>query len=90
MYKKELVDAVAERTLLSKKQAQAVVDGFVDTITDQLARHGNVSLIGFGRFEVRQREATSGRNPSTGAPIQIPARSIPAFKAGAHLRDSVN
>ncbi|GIX06439.1 MAG: transcriptional regulator [Candidatus Poribacteria bacterium] len=89
MTKQDLVDKVASSTGLSKKQTAAVVDSVIEAISDALASGEKVSLIGFGTFEVRERSAREGRNPQTGAKIQIPARKVPAFRPGKALRDRV-
>lgn len=89
MNKTELVNAVAEKTELSKKDAGQAVDAVFETITETLQTGEKVQLIGFGNFEVRERSARKGRNPQTGEPIDIPASNVPAFKAGKALRDAV-
>ncbi len=90
MNKTELVAAVAEKTLLSKKDSQKAVDALFETITEELVKDEKVTLVGFGTFEVRQRAARQGRNPATGETITIPASKSPAFKAGKGLKDRVN
>lgn len=90
MNKNELVSAVADATKLSRNDAQAAVDAVFATITSQLKEGGDVRLIGFGNFSVSKRAATTGRNPQTGAEVQIPARNVPKFSAGKGLKDSVN
>ncbi|KGO32025.1 HU family DNA-binding protein [Oenococcus alcoholitolerans] len=87
--KQELVDAVAKKTDLNKKVAAAAVDAVFDSISSYLTKGEKVQLIGFGNFEVRDRAARTGRNPQTGAEIQIPASKVPAFKAGKALKDAV-
>jgi len=89
MTKTELVDQVAARTNLSKKDAAAAVDAVFSTISESLARGEKVQLIGFGSFEVRERAERIGRNPQTGAEMTIPAKKVPAFKPGKQLKDSV-
>lgn len=89
MNKTELVNAVAEATELSKKDAASAVDAVFNTIQNTLAKGDKVQLIGFGNFEVRNRAARKGRNPQTGAEIQIPASKVPAFKPGKALKDAV-
>ncbi|NLM68782.1 MAG: HU family DNA-binding protein [Firmicutes bacterium] len=89
MTKTELVDQVAARTNLSKKDAAAAVDAVFSTISESLARGEKVQLIGFGSFEVRERAERIGRNPQTGADMTIPAKKVPAFKPGKQLKDSV-
>jgi len=75
---------------LSKKDAAKAVETVFSTITDALKEGGKVQLIGFGNFEVRERSARKGRNPQTGAEIDIPASKVPAFKPGKALKDAVN
>lgn len=89
MNKTDLVNAVAESTDLSKKDAGKAVDAVFQTIMDSLGTGERVQIIGFGNFEVRDRSARKGRNPQTGEEIQIPASKVPAFKAGKALRDAV-
>src|SRR5699024_4619504 len=89
MNKTDLVNAVAEKSELSKKDAAKAVDSVFETIMDSLSKGEKVQLIGFGNFEVRERAARKGRNPQTGEEIQIPASKVPAFKAGKALKDSV-
>ncbi|MFS8652443.1 MAG: HU family DNA-binding protein, partial [Caldibacillus sp.] len=82
MNKTELINAVAEATDLSKKDAGKAVDAVFDTILNALAKGEKVQLVGFGNFEVRHRAARKGRNPQTGEEIEIPASKVPAFKPG--------
>lgn len=88
--KAELIDSVASKTGLTKKDATSAVDAVFETIQENLSEGNKVQLIGFGNFEVRQRAARKGRNPQTGKPLQIPARDVPAFKAGMGLKNAVN
>ena len=90
MNKSDLVDAIAESAGLSKADAGRALDSFVDTVTSALKAGDGVSLVGFGTFSVRDRAARTGRNPRTGATIQIAASKNPAFKAGKALKDAVN
>lgn len=90
MNKQELIAKIAEKSAITKKQATAVLEATLETISDTLAEGENVQLIGFGTFEVREREARTGINPRTKAPIEIPASKVPAFKAGAKLKEKVN
>ncbi|MDH3932914.1 MAG: HU family DNA-binding protein [Chromatiales bacterium] len=90
MNKGELIDAVAAAANLSKADASRAVEAVLDSITDALKSGDQVSLIGFGTFGVKRREARTGRNPQTGAPIQIAASNVPGFKAGKGLKDAVN
>lgn len=89
MNKSELINAVAEATDLSKKDAGKAVDAVFDTILNALAKGEKVQLIGFGNFEVRHRAARKGRNPQTGEEIEIPASKVPAFKPGKALKEAV-
>src|SRR5699024_6641024 len=85
----ELINAVAESSDLSKKDAGKAVDAVFETVMDTLGESEKVQIIGFGTFEVRDRAARKGRNPQTGEEIEIPASKVPAFKAGKALRDAV-
>ena len=85
----ELINAVAEASELSKKDATKAVDSVFDTILDALKNGDKIQLIGFGNFEVRERSARKGRNPQTGEDIEIPASKVPAFKPGKALKDAV-
>lgn len=87
--KQDLVELVALQTGLTKKDATAAVEATFDAIQDTLSKGENVQLIGFGSFEVRERAARTGRNPQTGATIELPAATVPAFKAGKGLKDAV-
>lgn len=89
MTKQELVDIVSEKGGLTKKDTGAVLDIILDTITDTMKRGEKVSLVGFGTFEAKTRKAREGRNPATGATIPIPARTVPAFKAGRALKEAL-
>ncbi|PYZ94501.1 DNA-binding protein [Salipaludibacillus keqinensis] len=89
MNKTELINAVAEKTELSKKDATSAVDAVFEVITGSLQKSEKVQLIGFGNFEVRERAARKGRNPQTGEEIEIPASNVPAFKPGKALKDAV-
>jgi DNA-binding protein HU-beta len=88
--KAELIDAVAESTDLPKASATRAVDAVLETITGVLQSGNSVSLVGFGAFTVKARAARVGRNPQTGAAINIAAAKVPGFKAGKALKDSVN
>ena len=87
--KQELVDSVAKATGLTKKDATAAVDAVFTSIEEALKNGEKVQLIGFGNFEVRERAARKGRNPQTGAEIEIPASKVPAFKPGKALKEAV-
>lgn len=89
MNKTELIAAVAEKTDLSKKDADAAVSAVLGAITDALKAGDKIQLVGFGTFEVRNRVAKQGRNPRTGETMTVPASKVPAFKAGKALKDAV-
>ena len=89
MNKAELVAAVAAKAELSKKDAAEAIDAVLATITDALKNDDKVQVVGFGTFEVRQRAARKGKNPQTGAVVDIPAAKGPAFKAGKALKDAI-
>ncbi len=90
MNKSELIDAVANAGDLNKADASRAVDGVIAAVTEALKSGDQVTIVGFGTFLVRQREARAGRNPRTGETIQIAASKVPAFKAGKALKDAVN
>ncbi|PCH46433.1 MAG: DNA-binding protein HU [Hyphomicrobiales bacterium] len=90
MNKNELIAEVASRTDLTKEQAGAALEGILDTITDALKNKDDVRLLGFGNFTATRREAKMGRNPQTGAPVEIKAANVPKFKAGKGLKDKLN
>lgn len=90
MNRKELIDALAAKTECTKACADRSIAALIDIITATLKKGDNVSLVGFGNFEVRKRAARTGRNPATGAAIKIKASKVPAFKAGANLKTAVN
>ena len=89
MNKTELIQAVADKTELSKKDAEAAIAAMVDAITEALTREEKVQLVGFGSFEVKTRAARVGRNPRTGEEIPISEAKLPVFKAGKALKDAV-
>ncbi|SKA37662.1 HU family DNA-binding protein [Consotaella salsifontis] len=90
MNKNELVSAVAEKADLSKQQATQAVDAVFDAISGAMAKGDDIRLVGFGTFSVSHRAASKGRNPSTGAEVDIPARNVPKFAPGKSLKDAVN
>ncbi|NDJ19939.1 HU family DNA-binding protein [Myxacorys almedinensis] len=89
MNKGELIDAIADKANVTKKEADAVLSAIIDTILDTVSTGDKVSLVGFGTFEVRDRQAREGRNPQTGDAIQIPATRVPAFSAGKLFKERV-
>ena len=90
MNKTELVAAMAEKAGLSKKDAEAALKAFTDTVAEELKKGDKIALVGFGTFEVSERAAREGRNPQTGAPMKIAASKAPKFKAGKALKDMIN
>ena len=89
MTKAELINAVAEKSSLTKKDSDKAVTAVIDTITEALVNGDKVSLVGFGTFEVKDRAARKGINPRTKEPMPIPASKLPAFKAGKALKEAV-
>ena len=90
MTKQDLVSKMAEDAGISKKAAEDALSSFISSVKGALASGDSISLIGFGTFNVSARSARTGRNPQTGAEIQIPARKVPTFKAGKGLKEAVN
>lgn len=90
MNKTELIAAVAERTELTKKDAEKALKAFTDVIAEELKKGEKIQLVGFGTFEVSERAAREGRNPQTGETMMIAASKTPKFKAGKALKDSLN
>lgn len=89
MNKMDLVNSVAEKTEITKKDAEKVINAVFDSIGEALANGEKVQLVGFGTFEVKERAARTGRNPRTGEEIAIPATKVPTFKPGKSLREAV-
>ena len=90
MNKTELVAAMAEKAGLSKKDAEAALKAFTETVAEELKKGEKIALVGFGTFEVSERAAREGRNPQTGEPMKIEASKAPKFKAGKALKDAIN
>ena len=90
MNKSQLIDKIADGADISKAAAGRALDAFIDAVGEALKEGDKVALVGFGTFAVRERAARSGRNPQTGATIEIAAGKVPAFKAGKALKDAVN
>ncbi len=90
MNKAELVDAIADTADISKAAATRALDALLGSVTTALKKGDQVSLVGFGTFQVKDRAARTGRNPQTGAPIEIAAARVPSFKPGKALKDAVN
>lgn len=89
MNKSELISVVAEKSGLTKKDTEKVVNAVFESISEALANGDKVQVIGFGTFDVRERKEREGRNPATGAAIKIPASKVPVFKAGKALKDNI-
>ena len=90
MTKSELIKQIAERTGLTQAKATEALQTFEAIVTAELSKGGEVALVGFGTFKVTDRAARTGRNPQTGAEIQIAASKVPSFKAGKALKEAVN
>lgn len=89
MNKTDLINAVAEKAQMTKVEAEKAIKATFDSITNELADGGKITLIGFGTFEVQERKERTGKNPQTGATMTIPAKKVPKFKPGKALKDSV-
>lgn len=90
MNKSELITAIAERTDLSRRDAEDALKAFIDVVGDELAKGEKIQILGFGTFEISKRSARDGINPRTKEPIHIPAANVPKFKPVKGLRDKVN
>ena len=90
MTKSELINQIAEKSELTKKDAEKAFSAVVSTITDALVSGEKVQIVGFGTFEARKRAARTGRNPQTGKELKIPAKTVPAFSAGKKFKTIVN
>ncbi|TCP22538.1 DNA-binding protein HU-beta [Scopulibacillus darangshiensis] len=89
MNKNELVNNISEKTGLTKKDVESVINGVLDEVTNALKQNDKVQFVGFGTFETRERSSRTGRNPQTGETINIPASTVPAFRAGNKLKEAV-
>ncbi|MBU8933111.1 MAG: HU family DNA-binding protein [candidate division Zixibacteria bacterium] len=89
MTKEQMITYMAEHSGITKKQAGTALEAFMDGVTKQLVNDTKVSFSGFGTFSISNRKARTGRNPQTGAPIDIPACKVPVFKAGKRLKEAV-
>lgn len=90
MNKTELIDAIVRESGVTKKDSEAVLNAFINTVTKTLKKGDKIQLVGFGTFEVSKRAARTGRNPQTGKEIKIAASKSPKFKPGKALKDAVN
>lgn len=90
MTKAELVEFIAENADLTKADATRALEAMIEGVTEGLKKSGKVTLVGFGTFTAKEREAHMGRNPQTGEAVQIAARTVPGFKAGNKLKEALN
>jgi DNA-binding protein HU-beta len=90
MNKAELISSMAEKSGLTKADSSKALDALLESVTEGLSNGSRISLVGFGSWAVEERQARTGRNPRTGEEIQIPAKKVVKFKAGAGLTDAVN
>ena len=90
MNKAELITSMAEKSQLTKKDAEAALKAFIDSVQEALEGGDKVQLVGFGTFETRERAARDGRNPRTKEVIKIAASTVPVFKAGKEFKEKVN
>ncbi|HGJ5858061.1 HU family DNA-binding protein [Arsenophonus nasoniae] len=89
MNKTELINQIAEKADLTKKDSEKALNAFIETVTEALKAGDEVQLVGFGNFQVKQRAARDGRNPKTGETLKISAANVPSFKAGQRLKEAV-
>lgn len=90
MNKADLISSMAEKSKLTKKDAEAALKAFIESVQESLEKGEKVQLVGFGTFETRERAEREGRNPRTKETIKIPATTVPVFKAGKEFKDRVN
>ncbi|GGE54074.1 DNA-binding protein HU [Pullulanibacillus camelliae] len=89
MNKQQIVDNISVKTGLSKSDVDKVINGVIEEVTEALREKDRVQFVGFGTFETRERSSRKGRNPQTGEEIDIPASTVPAFRAGNKLKEAV-
>ncbi|HGJ5858008.1 HU family DNA-binding protein [Arsenophonus nasoniae] len=89
MNKTEVINQIAEKAGLTKKDSEKTLNAFIETVTEALKAGDDVQLVGFGNFQVKQRAARDGRNPKTGETLKIAATNVPSFKAGKTLKEAV-
>lgn len=89
MYKSDFIDAIANRTLKKDADVKTIIDAALTIITEQLAAGSSVTIQGFGTFEVREKAATTARNPRTGEKVSVPAKKVPAFKPAKSLKEAL-
>ncbi|WGL93937.1 HU family DNA-binding protein [Arsenophonus nasoniae] len=90
MNKTELINQIAEKADLTKKDSEKALNAFIETVTEALKAGDEVQLVGFGSFQIKHRAAREGRNPQTGEALKIAATNVPSFKAGKALKEAVN
>jgi len=90
MTKTDLIEFIAENADLTKADSARAIDALIEGITEGLKKEGKVTLVGFGTFTAKKRDARTGRNPQTGETVSIAARIAPSFKAGSKLKDALN
>lgn len=90
MNKNELIEELSDKTGFTKSDTKKFIDKYIEVVSKTLKKGKDVQLVGFGTFKVTKRKARTGRNPQTGAVLKIPAKKVPAFRAGKALKDSVN
>lgn len=90
MNKAELVNSIAQKSKLTKKDSETALNSIIKSVEEALKKGEKISLVGFGSFEVRKRKARKGMNPQTKEPIKIPAKKVPVFRAGKGLKEIVN
>ncbi len=90
MTKNQLIDIIATKSNLTKKDSEAALKAFIDGVNETLAKGEEITIVGFGSFGVRDRAARTGHNPKTGTKVEIKACKVPFFRAGKLLRDNVN
>ena len=89
MNKQELIESIADKSHTTRSDSKKMLDAFLETVTETLARGDSVQLVGFGSFKTNERKARSGRNPRTGESVTIPAKRVPSFTAGNTLKEAV-
>ena len=89
MNKQELIESIADKSHTTRSDSKKMLEAFIETVTETLARGDSVQLVGFGSFKTNERKARSGRNPRTGESVTIPAKRVPSFTAGNTLKEAV-
>ena len=89
MNKQELIESIADKSHTTRSDSKKMLEAFIETVTETLARGDSVQLVGFGSFKTSERKARSGRNPRTGEAVEIPAKRVPSFTAGNTLKEAI-